>query len=80
MTLVNNTPYLLNVTQSNELVATNLPSGATLPIPMSRWQDRTGVAVAAYDGHGHYIGARDWVFYNGQEQVWRVDYITKPVP
>lgn len=80
MTLVNNTRYALDVTASNQLISTNLPPGQTLTIPYSLWQERSGVAVAAYDQDGNYVGANDWTFYCGHEQVWRVDHLYKTQP
>jgi len=80
MTLMNNTPYRLDVTARNQLIYTDLPPGHAVPIPVNPWQERIGVAVAAYDDQGHYVGANDWTFYCGQEQVWRIDRINKPQP
>ena len=80
MMLVNNTPYRLDVTASNHLLYTNLPPGHVVPIAVNPWQQRTGVAVAAYDEKGRYVGANDWIYYCGQDQVWRIDRINKPQP
>jgi hypothetical protein len=80
MTLVNNTPYTLDVTAGNQMISTNLPPGHTLKVSSPPWRDRIGVVVAGYDSQGHYIGANDWTFYCGQDQVWRIDRITKPNP
>lgn len=80
MTLVNNTSYTLDVTAENQMISTNLPPGQTLKVRSNPWRDRIGVAVAAYDFDGHYMGANDWTFYCGLDQVWRIDRIIKPNP
>lgn len=80
MTLMNNTPYFVDVTAENQKICQNLPPGSAIKIPSDPWKDRIGVAVAAYDSKGRYIGANDWIFYSGQSQVWRMDRITKLNP
>lgn len=78
MTLVNNTPCVLNITIDSVLVFTNVAPGQTVPIAGSAWVPRTPVVVTGYDNKGHYVGANDWIFYNGQAQVWRVDRLNPP--
>jgi hypothetical protein len=78
MTLVNNTPTRLNITIDSVLVFTNIAPGQTVPIHGSAWVPRTPVVVTGYDEKGRYVGASDWIFYNGQAQVWRVESLTKP--
>lgn len=78
MTLVNNTPCTLNVTIDSVLVYTNVAPGQTVAIHGSSWVPRTPVIVTGYDEKGRYQGANDWIFYNGQAQVWRVDKLHSP--
>jgi len=78
MTQVNNTPCRLNVTIDSALVYTNVAPGQTVPIHGSAWVPRTPVIVTGYDDKGKYVGANDWIFYNGQAQVWRVEELKKP--
>ena len=80
MTLVNNTPSRLNVTIDSVLVYTNVLPGQTVPILSSAWVARTPVVVTGYDDAGRYVGASDWIFYNGQAQVWRVESLSAPRP
>lgn len=78
MLLVNNTPYFLKVTSDSGQHFTNLHPGEVLAISPTSWVPRTGVAVSGYDRMGHYVGANDWTFYNGQSaQIWRVDRLQR---
>lgn len=80
MTLVNNTDARLNVIAGNQTICTNLLPGQTVPIPNDIWKERIGVAVVGYDASGSYVGANDWTFYCGLDQVWRIDRLNKPQP
>lgn len=80
MTLMNNTSYFVDVTAENRMIYQNVPPGSAVKIPSDPWKERIGVAVAAYDCHGTYVGANDWTFYPGLDQVWRMDRITRVNP
>jgi hypothetical protein len=79
MTVVNNnTRYRLNVTVDSVLLYTNLTPGQAVPVRGSAWVHRTPVVVTGYDEQGRYVGASDWLFSNGQAEVWRVDQLNLP--
>lgn len=78
--LVNNTKANLDVISENTVLCTGLPPGQGVPIPNNAWKDRVAVAVIGRDDHGNYIGANDWTFYCGQDQIWRVDRLNEPYP
>jgi len=78
LTVVNNTTANLDVISENQLLCLNLPPGQTLPVPSNAWKTHIAVVVIGRDDHGSYVGANDWTFYCGQDQVWRVDRLNKP--
>lgn len=78
LTVVNNTAANLDVIAENQLLCANLPPGQGLPVPTNPWKTHIAVVVIGRDDHGSYIGANDWIFYAGQDQVWRVDRLNTP--
>jgi len=77
MLLVNNTGCALTVTAQNTVVYKNVQPGQTVCIQPADYSDKTAVAVTGWKDE-QYIGADDWIFYNGQAQVWRVDHLNPP--
>lgn len=80
LTLINNTTANLDVIAENQLLCVNLPPGHGVPIPNDPWKTHIAVAVVGRDNSGSYLGANDWTFYSGQDQVWRVDRLNKAQP
>lgn len=76
--VLNNTGYLLDVTQDGCVIGQALTNGQTVAIVPRLFVPRSVVTVTARNATGGYVGADTWVFCSGLAEVWRVDHVRRP--
>lgn len=78
--ILNNTPYLLDIFQDGSLVRSNLRTGLVFPVPPRLFQ---GVSILTVTGHtdaGIYVGASRWIFYWNSPDTWIVNGLDEAAP
>jgi hypothetical protein len=76
--VLNNTPFALDVFVDGELIVKNLLTGQVCPIKFPFFAKKQCVAVTGHDEAGNYTGQATWIFLWDCPEVWTVNRLLPP--